>query len=173
VLSNKLLQMANGAVYDDAGCIFHIHDAKLDALSELAEAYGDEPLLVFYNYRHDADRIKAAFPKAVEMGGSETITAWNEGKIPMLLCHPASAGHGLNLQQGGHVIVWFGLPWSLELYQQANARLNRMGQDKPVMIHHLACADTIDTNVLNVLEHKSATQKNLLDALKIYLAEEM
>ena len=171
VLSNKLLQMANGAVYDDTGVVFRIHDAKLDALHELVEAYGDEPLLVFYNYKHDRDRILMEFPDAVEMSGSYTISAWNEGKIPMLLCHPASAGHGLNLQQGGHVIVWFGLPWSLELYQQANARLNRMGQDKPVMIHHLACADTIDTNVLKVLEHKSATQKNLLDALKIYLAE--
>ena len=167
-LSGKLLQMANGAVYDDAGGVLRIHDRKLDALSDIAEEAHGQPLLVFYSYKHDIDRIRERFPAAVEMGGSDTISAWNAGQIPMLLCHPASAGHGLNLQQGGHIIVWFGLPWSLELYQQANARLNRMGQGRSVIVHHVVCEGTLDEKVAEALMKKDAVQKGLLDALKGY-----
>lgn len=167
-LSGKLLQMANGAVYDDAGGVLHIHDRKLDALSDIAEEAHGQPLLVFYSYKHDIDRIRERFPAAVGMGGSDTISAWNAGRIPMLLCHPASAGHGLNLQQGGHIIVWFGLPWSLELYQQANARLNRMGQGQSVIVHHIVCEGTLDERVAEALMKKDAVQKGLLDALKGY-----
>ena len=167
-LSGKLLQMANGAVYDEDGGVVHIHDRKLDALADIAEEAHGQSLLVFYSYRHDIDRIRERFPQAVEIGGSETIRAWNDGEIPMLLCHPASAGHGLNLQQGGHIIVWFGLPWSLELYQQANARLNRMGQGQSVIIHHVVCEGTLDEKVLSALTEKDAVQKGLLDALKGY-----
>ena len=167
-LSGKLLQMANGAVYDEDGGVVHIHDRKLDALADIAEEAHGQSLLVFYSYRHDIDRIRERFPQAVEIDGSETIRAWNAGEIPMLLCHPASAGHGLNLQQGGHIIVWFGLPWSLELYQQANARLNRMGQGQSVIVHHVVCEGTLDEKVLSALTEKDAVQKGLLDALKGY-----
>lgn len=171
-LSGKLLQLANGAAYDDHGAVYHVHDRKLDALEDIrAESHG-QPLLVFYSYKHDRDRIMERFPEAVVMEGTDTIQRWNRGEIPMLLCHPASAGHGLNLQEGGHIIVWFGLPWSLELYQQANARLNRMGQGQSVIVHHIVCEGTLDEQVCSVLAQKDATQRGLLDALKGYLHEE-
>jgi SNF2 family DNA or RNA helicase len=171
-LSGKLLQMANGAVYDENGDVVHIHDRKLDALEEIIEAAHGEPVLVFYNYRHDLARIKQRIPEAKTLFESdEMIAAWNRGDIPILLCHPASAGHGLNLQFGGHIIVWFGLNWSLELYQQANARLHRMGQERSVMIHHIAARDTLDERVMAALEGKGATQQGLLDALKSYIKE--
>lgn len=170
-LSGKLLQLANGAAYDDNGGVFRVHDRKLDALEDIrAEAHG-QPLLVFYSYRHDMDRILARFPDAAVMEDGDTIRRWNAGQIPMLLCHPASAGHGLNLQEGGHIIVWFGLPWSLELYAQANARLHRMGQGESVIIHHIVCEGTLDEKVVTTLEQKDATQRGLLDALKGYLYE--
>ena len=171
-LHNKLLQMANGAVYDDEGGTFHIHDAKLDALDEIAESNPGQPLLVFYAYRHDMERIKGRFPEAVILNEGDTqdiISRWNAGKIPMLLCHPASAGHGLNLQQGGHIAVWFGLTWNLELYQQANARLHRQGQEHSVIIHHILCENTQDERVIKALTQKDVTQRSLLDALKNYL----
>lgn len=172
-LTNKLLQMANGAVYDDQGDVFHIHDAKLDALEEIVEACHGAPLLVFYTYKHDLARICERFPDAKTLFDSnEMIAAWNRGEIPMLLCHPASAGHGLNLQYGGHIIVWFGLPWSLELYQQANDRLHRMGQEHGVIVHHIVCRDTMDEKVLAALQRKDLTQRALLDALKQYITEE-
>lgn len=171
-LSGKLLQLANGAAYDDHGSVFRVHDRKLDALEDIrAEAQG-QTLLVFYSYKHDLDRIMERFPDAVKMEGSDTIDRWNRGEIPMLLCHPASAGHGLNLQQGGHIIVWFGLPWSLELYQQANARLNRMGQGQSVIVHHIVCERTLDEKVMLALSRKDATQRGLLNALKEYVYEE-
>lgn len=171
-LSGKLLQMANGAVYDENGDVVHIHDQKLDALEEIMEAAHGEPVLVFYNYKHDLSRICERFPQAKPLFNSEEmIVAWNRGEIPMLLCHPASAGHGLNLQFGGHIIVWFGLNWSLELYQQANDRLHRMGQERGVIVHHIAARDTLDEKVLAALEGKGATQQGLLDALKSYLKE--
>lgn len=172
-VSGKLLQMANGAVYDEDGAVFHIHDEKLDALEEIAEANPNQPLLVFYAYRHDLIRIQERFPKAVKLRDSETIRDWNAGRIPMLLCSPASAGHGLNLQEGGHIIVWFGLPWSLELYQQANDRLHRMGQAQAVIVHLIVARGTYDERVVDVLAGKEATQKGLLDALKTYIEEEL
>lgn len=170
-VSGKLLQMANGAVYDENGEVFHIHDAKLDALEEIADTNPGQPLLVFYTYKHDLDRIQARFPNAEKIKGGETISDWNTGKIPMLLCHPASAGHGLNLQAGGHIIVWFGLPWSLELYQQANDRLHRMGQKQGVIIHHIVARGTLDERVMSVLAGRESTQRGLLDALKAYVEE--
>lgn len=172
-VSGKLLQMANGAVYDDDGEVFHIHDAKLDMLAEIADTSAGQPILVFYNYKHDLKRLQERFPDAVKMGGEDVISAWNRGEIPMLLCQPTSAGHGLNLQDGGHIIVWFGLTWSLELYQQANDRLHRMGQRSAVIVHHLVAEDTIDEKVMAALTAKDATQKGLLDALKQYLQEEL
>lgn len=171
-VSMKLLQMANGSVYDDDGSVFHIHDAKLDALEEIVESNPGQPLLVFYGYKHDLERIKTRFTDAVILNEGDTqdiITRWNEGRIPMLLCHPASAGHGLNLQRGGHIAVWFGLNWSLELYQQANCRLYRQGQEQSVIIHRIICQDTIDERVIKALDQKDTTQRSLLDSLKAYL----
>lgn len=171
-LNNKLLQMANGSVYDDEGGVFHIHDAKLDALEEIVESNPGQPLLVFYAYKHDLERIKTRFADAVTLNEGDTqgvISRWNAGKIPMLLCHPASAGHGLNLQTGGHIAVWFGLTWNLELYAQANARLHRQGQEHSVIIHHIVCENTQDERVIRALQQKDVTQKSLLDALKHYL----
>jgi SNF2 family DNA or RNA helicase len=126
---------------------------------------------VFYAYKHDLNYIKERFNGAVEMGG-DAIERWNRGEISLLLCHPASAGHGLNLQDGGHIAVWYGLPWSLELYMQANARLHRMGQTQSVILHHILCEDTLDARVMAALERKNTTQRELLDALKEYLNDE-
>ena len=168
----KLLQMANGAVYDDQHGVIPIHDAKLDALEELVEFNEGENLLVFYSYQHDKDRILKRFPNARCFAGPQDAEDWNAGKIPMLLCHPASTGHGLNLQQGGHIIVWFGLTWSLELYQQANARLQRTGQKESVIVHRILCKDTYDEGVADVLQDKEAEQSSLLLALKKYLEKE-
>lgn len=177
-LSNKLLQLSGGAVYDEGGGVVEIHTRKLDALSEIVEASQGQPLLVFYAYKHEAERICAKFPEAVLMGKGEAkdtekvIARWNRGEIPILLCHPASAGHGLNLQGGGHIIVWYSPIWDLELYQQANARLHRMGQAHPVVIHHIICDDTLDDKVLNVLNDKDEIQQGLIEALKTYIKEE-
>ena len=167
-LANKLLQFANGCMYTDAnGSWSSIHTEKLDALAEIIEDNPNENLLVAYNYRFDLERLKARFPDAVVLDkAQETIDRWNKGKIKMLLAHPASAGHGLNLQSGGATIVWFGLTWSLEYYQQFNARLHRQGQTKPVKILHVVARKTIDERVLHVLSSKNATQQQLLTALK-------
>lgn len=167
-LANKLLQFANGGMYTDAnGSWSSIHAEKLDALAEIIEDNSNENLLVAYNYRFDLERLKARFPDAVVLDKSqETIDRWNRGEIKMLLAHPASAGHGLNLQDGGATIVWFGLTWSLEYYQQFNARLHRQGQTKPVKILHVVARNTIDERVLHVLSSKNATQQKLLTALK-------
>lgn len=173
VLANKLLQMANGSVYDDQGSVFHIHDEKLDALESIVEEAAGSPVLVFYNYKHDLVRLKKRFPQGRELKDNHDISSWNNGEIPILFVHPASAGHGLNLQEGGHIIAWFGLPWSLELYQQANARLYRQGQEQSVIIHHIITEGTYDEKVLQVLSSKDATQKSLLDSLKAGLAEAM
>ena len=177
IAANKLLQMASGDVYDDAGGVFHIHDRKLDALADIIEAANGEPVLVFYSYKPGATAIRKRFPDAIQLGDCgmttpELIDRWNAGKIPLLLCHPASAGHGLNLQEGGHIVVWYGLPWSLELYQQANARLHRMGQKQAVIVQHILCEDTIDERVLDALREKDATQNALLDALNKYVNKE-
>ena len=168
VLANKLLQFANGGMYVDAvGNWSEVHGAKLDALAEIVEDNPNENILVAYNYRFDLERLQARFPSAVVLDKKqETIDRWNRGEIKMLLAHPASAGHGLNLQDGGSLIVWFGLTWSLEYYQQFNARLHRQGQMKPVRILHLVAKKTIDERVLKVLSSKDATQKKLLLSLK-------
>ena len=170
VLSNKLLQIANGAAYDENRGVREIHNAKLDALEDILEAANGHPVLVFYNYKHDLERIQRRFPqcRALRKGadGSKDIADWNAGKIELLAVHPASAGHGLNLQDGGNVIVWFGLTWSLELYQQANARLYRQGQKRSVIIHHLVAEDTIDEDVMEALQAKAAGQEALMVAVK-------
>jgi SNF2 family DNA or RNA helicase len=168
VLANKLLQFANGAIYtDDKKNWSETHKAKLDALEEIVEDNSNETLLVAYNYKSDLARLQARFPDAVVLDKRQTtIDRWNAGEIKMLLAHPASAGHGLNLQNGGNLIVWFGLTWSLEYYQQFNARLHRQGQEKPVRILHLTGKGTIDERVMGVLAHKDMTQRGLLAALK-------
>lgn len=164
-LSNKLLQLANGSVYTDEGDVVTIHTRKVDALKEIASREGN--LLVFYNFKHDREAIRAAFPDAVDLSDDETLQAWDAGKIKMLLAHPASAGYGLNLQQGGHVIVWYGMTWSLEQYLQANARLNRQGQTHLVTIYHLLTTGTIDSQVMRALERKEKGQSALLEAIKL------
>lgn len=171
-VTSKLLQMSNGNVYDDQKGVVHLHDCKIEALKELADTVAPTPLLVFYAYRHDLSALHEAFPKAAELS-EDVIEKWNHGDIPMLLAHPASAGYGLNLQQGSNMIVWYGLPWSLELYQQANARLYRLGQEKPVIIHHLITEDSADERVVKALQQKDITQRELLDSLKNYIVSEV
>lgn len=166
VVSNKLLQLANGAIYDEGGKTHVVHGRKLDALEELREEAQGENLLVFYSFKSDYERIKERFPDAVKLDGAETIRDWNAGKISMLLAHPASAGHGLNLQDGGSIIIWYGLTWSLELYQQANARLHRQGQKNAVRIYRLLTEGTVDARVAEALEGKGIRQEELLEKLK-------
>ena len=169
-LSGKLIQMADGAVYDNYGSVVKIHDRKLDALEDLIEAANGKPVLISYWYRHDLDRIKERFPLARELKSHEDFTAWNEGRIPVALIHPASAGHGLNLQSGGSTIIWFTLTWSLELYEQMNARLWRQGQQsETVVIHHIITEDTIDENIMKALKTKDKAQSALIDAVKANL----
>jgi len=167
-LANKMLQFSNGAAYHDEHKNWaEIHKEKLDALADIVEDNPDENMLVAYNYRFDLERLQKRFPQAVVLDKEhETIERWNRGEIKMLLAHPASAGHGINLQRGGSMSVWFGLNWSLELYQQFNARLHRQGQTKPVRIIHIVAKGTIDERVLMVLKDKDATQASLLNALK-------
>ena len=162
---NKLLQIANGAVYTAEGTIARIHQQKLDALDEIIDTT-DGPVLVFYSFRHDLEAIRERFPEARMLSRSEDIDDWNAGKVRILLAHPASVGYGLNLQDGGHVIVWYGLTWSLELYQQANARLHRQGQKMPVIIHHLIAEGTVDEQVMKALKSKDTSQTALMNALK-------
>lgn len=170
VLTGKLLQLANGAVYDEDSKVREIHDAKLEALADVIEAANGRPVLVFYTYRHDLERIRRRFTVRT-LDSPKDIDDWNAGRIPILLTHPASAGHGLNLQAGGNIIVWFGLPHSLELYEQANARLHRQGQKNKVIIHHLVTEQTIDENVMRALARKSITQNDLMRAVKARLEE--
>lgn len=165
-VTNKLLQMANGAVYNDKKEPIILHDRKLDVLEELVEEAQGENMMVFYNFISDYERIMERFPEAVKLETDKDIKDWNNGKIQMLLAHPASAGHGLNLQYGGSIIVWFGLNWSLELYLQANARLNRQGQENTVRIYRILTEGTIDTKVVNVLNGKNIRQEELLKKLK-------
>lgn len=166
VLSGKLLQMANGAVYSDDHKVLPIHSRKLDALEDLVEAANGKPLLVAYWYKHDLARIRERFPEARCIDTSKDISDWNMGKVPLALIHPASAGHGLNLQEGGCTIVWYGLTWSLELYQQLNARLWRQGQKHTVVIHHIITRGTHDEDVMKALENKDMRQSNLIEAVQ-------
>ena len=169
-LSGKLCQMANGASYTEDHSVVQIHERKLDALEDLIEGANGKPLLVAYWFKHDLDRIQKRFPQAREIRTSKDITDWNAGDIPVALIHPASAGHGLNLQAGGNTLVWFGLTWSLELYQQTNARLWRQGQTAgTVIIHHIITEDTIDERIMDALERKDKTQSALIDAVKAQL----
>jgi SNF2 family DNA or RNA helicase len=162
---SKLLQMANGEVYDDKGQTVHIHDRKVEALKEIVDT-ATQPVLVFYHFQHDKEQILSAIPEAKILEGPESIKEWNEGRMSVLLAYPASAGYGLNLQDGGSTIVWYGLTWSLEEYQQANARLYRQGQKHTVVIHHLIAEGTVDEQVMKALKHKDTSQSALLAALK-------
>ncbi len=164
-LANKLLQMADGAVYDENGNVKHIHDRKLEALEDLIEAANGKPVLIAYWYKHDLERIKK-HTGAVELDTAEDMRKWNAGEIPVAAIHPASAGHGLNLQAGGSTLIWFGLTWSLELYQQMNRRLWRQGQEETVVIHHLISKGTLDERVMAALEKKDCGQSALVDAVK-------
>lgn len=165
-LTLKLSQMANGAIYTDDKNVVNIHDRKLEALEDLVESANGKSVLVAYWFKHDKDRIRERM-EARELKEPQDFADWNAGKIPVALIHPASAGHGLNLQKGGSILIWFGLTWSLELYQQTNARLWRQGQaDKTVIIQHIVAKDTIDERILNVLKHKDGTQAALIDAVK-------
>ncbi len=167
VLSGKLTQMANGAVYSEEGEIVEIHDRKLDALEDLIEGANGNPMLVAYWYQHDVERIRKRFPFVRVLKTAQDMLDWNAGKIAVAAVHPASAGHGLNLQAGGSTIVWFGLTWSLELYQQTNARLWRQGQRaETVVIHHIITEGTIDEDILDALNHKEQSQNRLIDAVK-------
>lgn len=165
-LTNKLLQFANGAIYDMDGQAHVVHDIKLDALEELLEEAGGDNVLVLYAYKHDRDRIKQRI-KCRDLDKPEDIDAWNRGEIPVALAHPASIGHGLNLQDGGHIIVWYGLTWSLELYQQANERLNRPGQRNVCRVYHLILKGTHDSRVLASLKNKDEGQAAAIEALRL------
>ena len=172
-LSNKLLQMSNGAVYDENGETRLIHSRKLEMLEDLIEAANGQPVLIAYWFKHDRTRIMehliAAGYTPRDIRSSEDIALWNSGSIPVALIHPASAGHGLNIQSGGHILIWFGLTWSLELYQQTNARLWRQGQEQTVTIHHIVMKDTVDEDVLSALASKDVTQEKLIAAVKARL----
>ncbi len=170
-LTGKLCQMANGAIYTDDGDTINLHDQKLDALEDIIEAAGGKPLLVAYWFKHDLARIIERLQKLhvpfSKLDSAESIRRWNNGELPVALIHPASAGHGLNLQSGGSCIVWFGLTWSLELYQQTNARLWRQGQTaSTVVVQHIVTKGTIDERILKVLSKKDSTQSALIDAVK-------
>lgn len=172
-LSNKLLQMANGAVYDENREVRFIHNRKLEMLEDLIESANGQSVLIAYWYKHDRERIKdyliSAGYRPLDIRTSEDIALWNSGSIPVALIHPASAGHGLNIQTGGHILIWFGLTWSLELYQQTNARLWRQGQDQTVTIHHIITKDTVDEDVMKALASKDVTQEKLIAAVKAQL----
>ncbi|MBR1442736.1 MAG: DEAD/DEAH box helicase [Firmicutes bacterium] len=169
-LSNKLVQMANGAVYSDDESIVKIHEQKLDALEDIIESANGKPILVAYWYKHDLTRIEERLDKIgiahEQIKSDESIKKWNSGEIPAALIHPASAGHGLNLQNGGSTIVWFSLTWSLELYQQTNARLYRQGQRNTVVIQHIVCKETIDEDILKAINRKESGQNALIEAVK-------
>lgn len=169
-LSNKLLQLGNGAIYDDDRNIHEIHNCKIEAFLELIESLQGKPALVFYNYQHDRVRILKALEKSKlrirELKTTKDEDDWNVGQIDILLTHPASSAYGLNLQQGGNHVVWFGLTWNYELYTQANKRLHRQGQMEKVIIHHLVCTGTRDEDVMQALERKDDVQEWVMRSLK-------
>ena len=170
-LSNKLLQFANGAMYDENRNVVPVHDLKLEALKEIVEAADGKPVLVAWTYQFDRDRIINYFRsmKPRELKTAQDINDWNAGKVQLMLAHPASAGHGINLQAGGNIIVWYGLTWSLELYQQFNARLYRQGQKQRTIIHHIVTSKTEDENVVKALKSKDRAQNNLMNSIKAKL----
>ena len=179
-LSTKLLQLANGAVYDETGAVHHVHDCKLDALAELVEGLKDrgKSALVFYQFQHDRDRILRMLndtPRitACTLDGPDEIDAWNLGELDVLLAHPASTAYGLNLQAGGSHVIWFGPTWNYEQYVQANARLRRQGQKDTVIVHHLVSRGTRDEDVMKALDHKDQAQQYVLDSLKARIREVM
>lgn len=172
ILTNKLLQAAGGAAYDENGNVKVLHEDKLEALDQLIEEANGQPVLVFYAFRHELERILVRYPEAVDIKEKDAVTRWNQGEVPILLAHPASAGHGLNLQEGGHIAIWYSLPTSLELYQQANKRLHRPGQKSTVLIHHILMKGTYDYRVLdNILVPKEVRQNACLEALKARIKE--
>lgn len=175
VLTNKLLQLCNGAVYDEQRKVTEVHQCKIEAFLELVEGLNGQPALVFYSYKHDLDRLQQALSgtglRVCLLKGPEDEDGWNSHKIDILLAHPASCAFGLNLQEGGNQVIWFGLPWSLELYQQANKRLHRQGQKEKVIIHHLVVEGGVDEDVMKAIESKSNTQEQLLEALKVRIQE--
>jgi SNF2 family DNA or RNA helicase len=166
VLTNKLLQFSNGAIYGENKTVAHLHDLKLDALEQIVDEAQGQPVLVGYSFQHDAERIKKRFKHARELKTDQDVQDWNSGKVELMIAHPASAGHGLNLQFGGHIAVWFGLNWSLELFEQFNARLLRPGQQHKVIVHFLLVAGTMDEDVLAALNRKSQGQSALMNAVK-------
>lgn len=174
-LSTKLLQISNGAIYDSAGNVSEIHDDKIEAFKELVESLNGKNILVFYNFQHDKDRIKKALEKTKlivkELKTTQDEDDWNEGKINILLTHPASAAYGLNLQFGGNHVCWFGLTWNLEHYQQANKRLHRQGQKEKVIIHHLVTQGSRDEDVMNALSNKADVQNEIMESLKVRISE--
>ena len=167
-LANKLMQWANGAVYDDSGEAREVHRAKIDALAGILDEAQGQPVLAFYAFRHDLERLRAAYPasETLDAKSDGLIERWNRGEVPLLLAHPQQAGHGLNLQSGGHIVVWYGLTWSLEAYLQANARLDRQGQAETVIVHHLVAQGTVDERVMEVLAGKRTLQDAMMDALR-------
>lgn len=169
-LSNKLLQLANGALYDDDHIAHEVHGCKLEAFMELVESLQGKPALVFYNFQHDKERIKEALAKTGlrvrELKTPQDESDWNARQIDILLAHPASAAYGLNLQQGGNHVIWFGLNWNYELYSQANKRLHRQGQEEKVIVHHLVCEGTRDEDVMAALERKEGAQEWVMQSLK-------
>jgi SNF2 family DNA or RNA helicase len=175
VLTNKLLQLCNGAVYTENREAVEIHKCKIEAFLELIEGLNGKPALVFYNFQHDLARLKKALSgsglQVRELKGVQDETDWNNRQIDILLAHPASSAYGLNLQQGGNHVIWFGLNWSLELYQQANKRLHRQGQTEKVIVHHLVVDGGMDEDVMAALESKGATQDRLMEALKARIAK--
>ena len=170
-LTNKLLQFANGAIYDLDGQVHELHDLKLEALEELVEQAGGDPVLVLYAYKHDEARISSRIP-CRKLDTAQDIHDWNAGKIPVAIAHPASIGHGLNLQYGGHILIWFGLTWSLELYQQANERLNRPGQTEVCRVFHIVLKGTHDERVLEALSRKEVGQAAAIEALRLEVLKE-
>lgn len=150
-LKMKLLQLSNGAVYDDDGKVIQIHDGKINMLEEIIDEAQGQLVLVFYNFKHDEEKILSKFKEVETLDSDNAVERWNNGEINILIAHPASAGHGLNLQKGGHIIVWFGLTWDLELYQQANARLHRQGQKETTIIHHIMTEGSVDQEVYKSL----------------------
>ena len=175
VLTGKLLQMCNGAIYSEDKKVVEIHDEKLNALMDIIEVANGKPVLVFYSFKHDLERIQKFLEKNKLKGevlkDQEDIKRWNNGEIQILLLHPASAGHGLNLQYGGNIVVWFGLTWSLELYQQANARLHRQGQKQTVVINHIVAKNTVDEDVMKALQGKEINQNMLLESIKARISK--